>query len=855
MTVAVSRRLGPYEILAPLGAGGMGEVWRARDTRLHREIAIKVLPADLASDSRRLHRFEKESRAASALNHPNIVTIYEIGSSDATAWIAMECVDGKTLRDVLFSGALSMKRLLVLGAQIADGLAAAHEAGIVHRDLKPENVMVTPSGLVKILDFGLAKRTSQGSGSDETSHLPTETGTSPGMIVGTVGYMSPEQAAGQPVDFRSDQFSFGSILYELATGKRAFQKKTGVETLSAILREEPEPVGAVNPQAPAPLRWIVERCLVKDPEGRYASTKDLARELATLRDHLSETADPGASAAGLPGTSRARGAGAVLAILAAIALGAFAGRPLWKARFSSHPFLRQVTFRRAAVNDARFAPDGQTIVYGVQTTKEPGELFSARAGTPESRSLGLPPANIVSISSTGELAILVGGGARHGTLATVSLSGGAPRELLEDAWSADWAPDGKGLAIVHDVQNMRRLEFPLGKVLFETEGLIGPPRFSPKGDRLAFSRSVSWLPGAVGEGSVEVIDLTGKKIDSYRHRGEFVWSPSGDELWFSEVEEGTTRIRAVSSSGARRLVETFAGDFALHDVAREGRLLLERITTENEMVGHFSGETTDRTLSWLDGSRPADISADGTTVLFTEFAQGGGPMKAVYKRKMDGSPAVRLGEGTALALSPDGAWALSAPTAGAAQLVLLPMGPGQPRFLALPGIRLIGSGACFFPDGEEILLRARDSRGVIRLYVYEILSGKARPISPGGIQPQRPFSLAPDGKTAFAFSNAAGTSLYDVEDGKARSVPGLPRDLVAMKWGDDSRSLFVQAVEGNPLKVYRFDLSSQRLDLWKQIQVSDLSGVPEILPTSDGKSYVYWYDRTFSDLFVAEGLK
>src|SRR5262249_54482297 len=246
MTLSAGTSLGVYEIVAPLGAGGMGEVWRARDSRLGREVAIKILPADVASDPGRLKRFEKEARSASALNHPNIVTIYDIGATDSVSWIAMERVDGKTLRELLFGGALPIKKLLPIAAQIADGLAKAHEAGIVHRDLKPENVMVTKDGLVKILDFGLAKLSTPGSGSDEGSQLPTETGTSPGVILGTVGYMSPEQAGAQPVDFRSDQFSFGSILYELATGKRAFQKGTAVDTLSAILHEEPKSLAQAN---------------------------------------------------------------------------------------------------------------------------------------------------------------------------------------------------------------------------------------------------------------------------------------------------------------------------------------------------------------------------------------------------------------------------------------------------------------------------------------------------------------------------------------------------------------------------------------------------------------------------------
>src|SRR5262245_23855667 len=287
MALPPATRLGTYEILSPLGAGGMGEVYRARDTRLGREVAIKVLPPEVSADGARLARFESEARSASALNHPNIVTIYEIGGADSISYLSMELVQGTTLRDLLAEAPLPIKRLLALSVQMADGLARAHEAGIVHRDLKPENLMITREGLVKILDFGLAKLVAKVA--PALSQLPTMANpTAPGMVLGTVGYMSPEQAAGRPADFPSDQFSLGLILYEMATGKRAFSRGSAVETMAAIIREEPEPLGRLAPQAPAALRWIIERCLAKDTHERYASTRDLARDLAQLRDHISE---------------------------------------------------------------------------------------------------------------------------------------------------------------------------------------------------------------------------------------------------------------------------------------------------------------------------------------------------------------------------------------------------------------------------------------------------------------------------------------------------------------------------------------------------------------------------------------
>jgi Tol biopolymer transport system component len=372
MPIPSGARLGPFEILSPLGAGGMGEVYRARDSRLGREVAVKVLPAELAKDAERLKRFEQEARAASALNHPNIVTVHDMGTSDGVFYVAMEFVEGKTLRELCAAGPLPVRKVLAIAAQIAEGLAKAHAAGIIHRDLKPENVMVSKDGFVKILDFGLAKLALPESG--EASAMPTvdRPETRPGIVMGTLPYMSPEQASGQALDFRTDQFSFGSILYELVTGRRPFEGKTGPEILAAVIREEPRPLGEAAPAAPTLLRWIIERCLAKDPEERYSSTKDLARDLSSLRDHISEVTS-GESAG--PAWKRSRLRRRELLAWTAAALFAVVAAVLPLRRPATAPPLRlhASLLPPAGTEFASFSaplavsPDGQRIVFGART--------------------------------------------------------------------------------------------------------------------------------------------------------------------------------------------------------------------------------------------------------------------------------------------------------------------------------------------------------------------------------------------------------------------------------------------------------------------------------------------------------
>ena len=330
----------------------MGEVYKARDTRLDRILAIKVLPHELSADAERIRRFELEARAASALNHPGILAVYDVGTDDAVSYIAMEYVDGLTLLELLRLGPIPIKRQLEIAVTVADGLASAHEAGIVHRDIKPANVMVSKDGYVKILDFGLAKLTlprEDGKGSDSTDRRAR-----PARSPGPCGYMSPEQARGGSVDFRSDQFSLGSVLYEMATGRPAFQGETDVDTMAAILRLEPEPIGPLNPSVPAPLRWLIERCHAKSPADRYTSTRDLARELRSLLSHLTEISTSPIQAVALPSPVAPAGSAVALGLVALAAAAWLGGLPRPRQDQACHPDFRRLTLRQGAVYRALF---------------------------------------------------------------------------------------------------------------------------------------------------------------------------------------------------------------------------------------------------------------------------------------------------------------------------------------------------------------------------------------------------------------------------------------------------------------------------------------------------------------------
>ena len=841
--------------MSPLGAGGMGEVYRAHDPRLGRDVAIKVLPAVLASDAERLRRFEREARAASSLNHPAIVTIYEIGKADAVTYLAMELVEGTTLRDLLADGPLPAKRLISLSAQMAGGLARAHEAGIVHRDLKPENVMVTSDGLVKILDFGLAKMAAaEPEAGRETTAATVSAATEPGVVMGTVAYMSPEQARGGALDFRSDQFALGSVLYEMATGRRAFAGETRPEVLAAIIREEPDSLAAVSPKVPAPVRWIIERCLAKSPGERYASTEDLARDLRSAETRLSELSGVSGAgpAAGSAPKSRVLRAGAVL--LAAVGVGAAGawlvagGSPR-----STTPSFRRVTFQRGNILHGRFAPDGQTVLYSASWEGSPTEVYSTRVDGTESRPLGLKKADLLAVSSTGELLVLVGsdtlkspGGT--GTLARVPLSGGAPRELVEMVHTADWLTGGAVAVQRHIDIDHDELQIPAGTRRLDYSG--SAPRASRDGRRVAIARQT-----AAG-GEIAVLDESGKILWSApANTLQVAWHPKG-ELWYSRDVGEEPGLYAVSRGGRTRPVLRASG-WVLHDIAPDGRLLLERAIARQSLRVRLDGDSKERELSWLDGSTLVGVSTERQTLVFSETNEAGTRAGGTYLRSLDGSPAVRLADGTAAAFSENGRWALVRSVGSPARYSIVPSSAGQPIALDLGGASLVA--AAFLPGSEPRLL-ATIGESADRGEVAIVTSKGVRKlgISPGFTN--LAVAVSPEGD-AFAYRTGPGEiALCRFEKPGCRKSP-LASDEAPVQWSADGRFLYLRAFGYSliPVRVSRYEIATGAETDWRTLgpeDPTDFIGLSGIFVARDGKGYAFDAQGILdSSLFVVEGLR
>ncbi|MGZ5452999.1 MAG: protein kinase domain-containing protein [Candidatus Aminicenantales bacterium] len=854
--LATGTRLGPYEILAPLGAGGMGEVYRARDTKLGRDVAVKVLPADLTTNPDALSRFEREAHAVAQLSHPNILAIHDFGQQGETAYAVMELLEGETLRARLENGALPVRKAADLAVQIAEGLAAAHEKGIVHRDLKPENVFVTHEGRVKLLDFGLAK-TSGRPVVPESRTLSMERHTGPGTVMGTVGYMSPEQVRGEVADHRSDIFSFGAVLYEMLAGRRAFQHDTAAETMTAILKEDPSEIPTTGTASSPALMRVVRHCLEKKPGERFQSARDIAFALQALS---------GSAVASGPSVAvkrRVRWPWLAVLVVAAV-LGIVASVSYRKGekaerRSAAGITFRQMSFSPEAIFQAAFAPDGETIIYSTALEGVVPEMFMIRPEFPEPRPLGLPGTHLLSISSKGELAVLTN--ARYiahrlfiGTLARVSLGSTAPREIHEEVRQADWSPDGSELAIIRMADGKDRLEFPIGKVLYETAGYLSDLRVSPRGDRIAlFEHPVQWDD----RGSVIVVDRMGKRTllsgDYWGEEG-LAWSQTGEEVLFTASTLGGAQILyGVDLSGNRRVALSSAGGLTMHDVSHTGRWLVTRDDLRGEISVLAPGASAERDLSWLDASALPFLSRDGRMLLFKDESSSAGQNYEVCLRRTDGGPVLRLGEGSPMGLSPDGKWALAI-IFTPPQLVIYPTGPGEIRRLPRGDLETYQS-ADWFPDGMHVLVVGNEAGKASRCYAQDVLGGPPRPVTP---EATTKGVVSPDGLQILCSKPGGAWFIQPVERGPAQTMPGLTTDDQVIRWRADGRSLYLFRPSYVPFRLERLDVASGRRDLIREVAPADKAGVFRISGaalTDDTKSYAYGYDRMRSQLFMVEGAR
>jgi Tol biopolymer transport system component len=866
MNLASGTKLGPYEVVSLLGAGGMGEVYRARDSRLRREVAIKVLPQALSLDADRMRRFEQEALATAALNHPNILAVFDIGTSDGSPYVVSELLEGETLRERLRSGSIPTRKALDYALQIAHGLAAAHEKGIIHRDLKPDNLFITKDGRVKILDFGLAKLTQADPGSSSHTSMPTAThGTEAGVVMGTAGYMSPEQVRGIALDARSDIFSFGAILYEMLSGKRAFHGDTPADTMSAILKEEPPELNETNRNVSPALERIVQHCLEKNPEARFHSASDIAFDLEHLSGVSGSTARLAPTAMGATHTRRTM----LIGIAAAVALAAilyFAG--WWHGKTSAHAPLaeyQQITFRTGSIGNARFTPDG-SVVYSASWEGGADQLYMSRTDDPGSRELGLKDAELLAISKGGELAIRLntkyyGGYARTGTLARVPLSGGTPREVLDNAQDADWSAAGDTMAIVHFVpENSHwRLEYPIGKVLFDSINWISHPKISPDGKWVAFADHEN--PGGDDEGSVAVIAADGsdnnkdRKLSSgWESLEGILWSPSGDEIWFASSPSGSAENpRAVTLSGKVRTIANVPGGMWLED-QRNGTVLMATHQQRIGIRGMAPGAKEERELGWFGWSIMRDISPDGRKIIFEEEGDGGGPNYTVFLRDTDGSPPVRIGEGVALAISPDAKWAVTKPPKGG-PLSLVPTGAGEARQLTHDTVSY--GEVHWLPDGKHLLADGIETGHGARDYMIDISSGDSKPLTPEGVSG---VNLSPDGKSTTVLGPDGKRGVWTLDGNSIRLIPGLDSNYSVTGWTTDGGSLYAMQNRASEktAKIYKVNVNTGRMEPWKTFGAGAGAGVSSVGPplfSSNGNAYAYVYVRLLSEAYVVTGLK
>jgi eukaryotic-like serine/threonine-protein kinase len=721
MSLVAGTKLGPYEILAPIGAGAMGEVFRARDTRLGRDVAVKILPSEFAASPEKFRRFEQEARAAGILNHPNVLVIYDVGTTDGVPYLVSELLVGETLRERLLRGALPPKRALELAVAIADGLGAAHEKGIVHRDLKPENLFLTDDGQVKILDFGLAKLTRpevfSGDHSSQTLAL-----TQPDLVMGTAGYMSPEQIRGEATDARSDLFALGSILYEMLTGQRAFASATAVETMTAILTAEPEELLVSRSSIPPLLERALRHCLEKRREARFQSARDLAFALESLSvTSASSQAVPARDERTSPRPSGWK----VPAVLGGLSVASFLlGLLVAVVRSPEPPLppsLRSLT-HSGQDGEPSASPDGETIAF---VSRRDGRsrvwLKQLRGDAEVALTDGPRDAAPRFFPDGGHVIFTRWMDVDRPALYKVSTLGGDARKIVDDAADADVSPDGALVAFLRPPKppsSTRSLQLVpaaggAGRELTRFEGYVKRPRFSPDGRLIALSEDGN--PQTATPGGIVLVSMDGatRRIPSpvpLRALTSMVWNGSGREMIFGLLGAGLLHTTSPGawlylqkiSGGRSRALAWWPNVGETLDVLGERRVVLESLATRQNLRETETGGEPPRWLTQGTGSdRQPVYSRDGEWILFSSDRTGNLDLWKVSRKN---GAVRRLTEDEADDWDP-----------------------------------------AFFPDGQRIIWSSKRS-GHFEIWTAAPDGSGARQLSHDGVDAENP-SVSPDGRT------------------------------------------------------------------------------------------------------------
>ncbi len=867
MTLSPNIRLGPYEIVSPLGAGGMGEVYKAKDTRLDRMVAVKVLPEDLAKNPEALARFEREAKAVAALNHPNITGIFDIGRVGGTAYAVMELLEGETLGTRLLKGALSPRVAIELAAQMAQGLAAAHDKGVIHRDLKPENLWITTEGRLKILDFGLAKQIAP-TGRGSQSFLATEAvspghvlHTEEGMIMGTMGYMSPEQVRGETVDARSDIFSFGVVLFEMLTGQKAFTRDTPSDTMAAILRDDPPESDESGKTMPPALRRIVDHCLEKIPARRFHDAQDLAFALESAAAPSSTSNAPSAA----PFSTQNRKTTRTWAVLVALAI-LIAGLAGWALRGgrAAEPEFQQLTFRRGNVLRARFTPDGQSVYYSATWDGEPARMFRMKADGGEATLFGPPKADFLAVGKDGQVLFLQkaegwGSTSTPGTLSLLSSEGSEPRALAPDCSSADMAPDGSIAAAFSTSARASHLEWPLGTKVLELAGQIRDVHIAPDGRRVAF-----WVVENRGYTAM-VLDRQSKAkvLATFVGADGLCWSPDSRSLLAclpNYPGAQTNGLVAIGLNGSTSLLRTESSLAVLHEARPDGALLWEREMWGNEVQTGGPGRQS-RRIALSKGTTAAALSRDGRKILL-DNTLGLGARETTNTLVWDetGTAPLNLGQVAGADISPDSAWIL-AWDFQKRQLSKVPLGMGLPKVIPLPWKDPNLLSIRFGADADQIIALSKEGPATATLESLDLRSGttkllmKAEDVARIKNQVRHPTD---SGLMLVAREDGTLFTL-DLRTGQTKPLaPKLGEGDTLTGWTTDG-GLILRRPGTFEIPLEQMDPESGVRRPWMVLKPTDTTGlirIDNLFVSKNQQTMVFNYVRvTESNLFVVKGVR